>query len=131
MTGPSPDDTLLLSRRPTVARRRDVSVTAGAIVDEGRLPSDAASRRAASFVEPLVARLHSEYGGDARTIRTQVADVLAGFAGARVQAFVPILVEKRVREMWRRSGVRPDRVGTPLEDPAASPRMAVVRPLRS
>jgi hypothetical protein len=61
-----------------------------------------------SFVESLVARLHVEYGGDPGTIRAQVSDLLARFAGARVQAFVPILVEKQLRDIYRRgSGRRP------------------------
>jgi hypothetical protein len=55
------------------------------------------------FVETLVARLYAEYGADPATVRRQVGAVLAGFAGARVQSFVPILVEKRLREMYRRA----------------------------
>jgi hypothetical protein len=54
-----------------------------------------------SFIDPLVARLHAEYGGDARAIRSLAVEVFAGFAGARVQAFVPILVEKRLRAICR------------------------------
>ena len=54
-----------------------------------------------SFIDPRVARLHAEYGLDAGTIRSLAVEVLAGFAGARVQAFVPILVEKRLRAICR------------------------------
>jgi hypothetical protein len=55
-----------------------------------------------SFVDRLVQRLHLEYGDDPGAIRALVDDVLATFAGARVQAFVPILVEKQVRQFYRR-----------------------------
>ena len=54
-----------------------------------------------TFIDPLVARLQAEYGVDARTIRNLAVEALAGFAGARVQAFVPLLVEKQLREICR------------------------------
>ena len=54
-------------------------------------------RRGGSFIDPLVVRLHAEYGVDPQAIRSLAVEVLATFAGARVQAFVPILVEKRLR----------------------------------
>jgi hypothetical protein len=57
-----------------------------------------------SFVDPLVDRLHSEYGGDRQAIRRLALEALAFFAGARVQAFVPILVEKRLRHSCRALG---------------------------
>jgi hypothetical protein len=57
-----------------------------------------------SFVDPLVDRLHSEYGGDRQAIRRLALEALAFFAGARVQAFVPILVEKRLRQACRALG---------------------------
>ena len=60
----------------------------------------------ASFIDPLVDRLHATYGGDRQAIRRLALDALAVFAGARVQAFVPILVEKRLRELCR-SAPRP------------------------
>jgi hypothetical protein len=53
------------------------------------------------LVEPLVERLYVQYGGDRQAIRRLVVDALAVFAGARVQTFVPILVEKRLRELYR------------------------------
>jgi hypothetical protein len=57
-----------------------------------------------SFVDPLVDRVHAEYGGDRQTIRELALEALAVFAGARVQAFVPILVEKRLRQACRTLG---------------------------
>jgi hypothetical protein len=58
-----------------------------------------------SLVDSLVGRLHAEYGGDPEEIRRLATDVVAAFAGARVQVFVPILAEKRLREAYRdRSG---------------------------
>jgi hypothetical protein len=66
-------------------------------------------------VESLVALLHAEYGVDPQVIRSRATEVLATFAGARIQAFVPILVEKRLREMCR------DLVAGPGRGPAAAP----------
>ena len=54
-----------------------------------------------SFVDHLVASISQEYGVDPEGVRNRAAAALAAFAGARVQAFVPILVEKRVRETYR------------------------------
>ena len=74
-----------------------MSVTAGAIA----AVDDARPDRTGSFVDPLVDRLHAEYGVDPLAIRALALQVLSTFAGARVQAFVPILVEKRLREFYR------------------------------
>jgi hypothetical protein len=54
-----------------------------------------------SFLESLVARLVEFYGADPHDIRRRAEAVLATFAGARVQSFVPILVEKRLRDLYR------------------------------
>jgi hypothetical protein len=54
-----------------------------------------------SVGEAVVARLHAEYGVDRDELRAQADAALASFASARVQAFVPILVEKRVRNAYR------------------------------
>ena len=78
-------------------------------VQEGPVPGGG------SFVDPLVVRLHAEYGVDPRAIRSLATEVLATFAGARVQAFVPILVEKRLREMCRAL------IAGPGTGPAAAP----------
>ena len=81
-----------------------MSVTPTVVADDGpsAARADVAVRKTGSFVESLVARLHAEYGDAPDTIRWQVELALATFAGAPVQAFVPILVEKRVRELYRR-----------------------------
>ncbi|MET0763543.1 MAG: hypothetical protein ABWY29_01665 [Blastococcus sp.] len=73
-----------------------------------------------SFVDPLVGRLHAEYGVDPQAIRSLAAEVLATFAGARVQAFVPILVEKRVREICRSGGAEAGARPAAVEDPRAA-----------
>ena len=52
-------------------------------------------------VELLVARLHRELGGDRDELRARVVAGFAAFATARVQTFVPLLVEKRVRAACR------------------------------
>jgi hypothetical protein len=79
-----------------------VSVTATTVVEAG---DDGAPERpiqgVGSFVDSLVALLHTEYGVDPQAIRIRATEVLATFAGARVQSFVPILVEKRLRELYR------------------------------
>jgi len=57
--------------------------------------------RDAAFVESLVERFHIEYGVDRDQVRALATEVVAGFAGARVQHFVPILVEKALRQAYR------------------------------
>jgi hypothetical protein len=54
-----------------------------------------------TFIDPLVARLHAAYGVDTWVLRSLAVDALARFADAPVQAFVPILVEKRLVAMCR------------------------------
>lgn len=66
-----------------------------------------AARGDGGFVDSLVARLHVQYGVEPEAIRVLAGEVLASFAGARVQAFVPILVEKRLHEVYRRISARP------------------------
>jgi hypothetical protein len=56
----------------------------------------------ADFVDSLVARLHAEYGVDRDELRRLAAAALETFASARVQTFVPILVEKSLRDACRR-----------------------------
>ncbi|MGY1643630.1 three-helix bundle dimerization domain-containing protein [Geodermatophilus sp. SYSU D00703] len=60
--------------------------------------------REVSFVDLLVTRVARDYGADPVEVREHAVVALAAFAGARVQAFVPILVEKRVRETYRGRG---------------------------
>jgi hypothetical protein len=55
----------------------------------------------ASFVDSLVERLHADFGVDRELIRSRATEVLATFAGAPVQSFVPILVEKALRQGCR------------------------------
>ena len=75
------------------------AVVAGVVPeDDGPLPLGT------SFVDLLATRIGQEYGADPAEVREHAAVALAAFAGARVQAFVPILVEKRVRETYRRRG---------------------------
>jgi hypothetical protein len=55
----------------------------------------------ASFVEALVQRVCAEFGAAAEEVRALAHEVLRGFTNARIHAFVPILVEKRLREHYR------------------------------
>jgi hypothetical protein len=73
-----------------------VSVNATLIVEE-----DDGLSGGRPFVDSLVARLHAEYGVDREQIARLATQALATFATARIQAFVPILVEKRLRETCR------------------------------
>ncbi|MGY1807916.1 three-helix bundle dimerization domain-containing protein [Blastococcus sp. SYSU D00669] len=57
----------------------------------------------ATFVDALALRLAAQYGADPDEVRARAESALAAFAGARVQAFVPILVEKKLREAYRRT----------------------------
>jgi pyrroline-5-carboxylate reductase len=84
-----------------------VTGTATLVVPEDDAPLDALSDESgpgAPFLDALVARLHAEYGVDRDQVRRLAAEVLAGFATARVQTFVPILVEKRLRQICRATG---------------------------
>ena len=66
--------------------------------DDGPLPLGT------SFLDLLAIRIAQEYRADPAEVRARAAVALAAFAGARVQAFVPILVEKRLRETYRGRG---------------------------
>jgi hypothetical protein len=56
----------------------------------------------AAFVDALVTRLHAEYGVDRDQLHRLAGLALDTFATARVQTFVPILVEKSLRDACRR-----------------------------
>jgi hypothetical protein len=64
---------------------------------------DAGARPApgSSFVDDLVVRLSAEYGVDRDDVRGSAEAALAAFASAPVRAFIPILVERRLREAYR------------------------------
>jgi hypothetical protein len=96
----------------------EVSVTAEVLTGAGGLP-DRSGATGDSFLGPLVARLSAQYGLDPRAVRSLAVPVLASFAGARVRAFVPVLVEKRLRGLCRSLSGLP---GTPAahEESAAA-----------
>jgi hypothetical protein len=77
-----------------------VSVTTEVGVENDGAPEDPV-REGGSFLDPLVVRPPAEYGVDVPAIRRQGAERRASFAGARVQAFVPMLVEQRLRGTLR------------------------------
>jgi hypothetical protein len=54
-----------------------------------------------AVVEPLVAQLSGRYAVDPDDVRRHVQDILAQFVDARLRAFVPVLVEKQLRERLR------------------------------
>lgn len=62
-----------------------------------------------SLVDTLVRRLCDQYEVDAALVHEYAAGVVAGFRGVRLQVFVPLLVEKQVRDILRRHHVRRDR----------------------
>jgi hypothetical protein len=85
----------------TAARRgrdaRPVSVTAAVVIAEDDDPPAGRDR----VVDSLVERLHAEFGVDPAHLRRLAVEVLGTFATARVQTFVPILAEKRLRQTCR------------------------------
>ena len=64
--------------------------------------ADAVTADRRPFVDALVGRLHARYGVDTAELRRLAGEALETFATARVQTFVPILVEKNVRDACRR-----------------------------
>ena len=83
-----------------------MSVTAVVVAEDDGMPEGPAPG-SGSFLDPLVARLHARVRRRSRG-RSGAARPRCSrsFAGARVQAFVPLLVEKRLRETFRgRSGL--------------------------
>ena len=80
-----------------------MSITATAVVAEDDGAPARRGLRDLSMVESLVEQLHAEYGVDREQIRSRASELLETFATARVQAFVPILVEKALRETCRAS----------------------------
>ena len=85
-------------------------MTAVHLAEPGGMPKGNASA-GEPFLDPLVARLSAQHGLDPQTVRSYAHQVLASFAGARVQAFVPVLVEKQLRHICRTSS--PSASGAP------------------
>ncbi|SNS27668.1 hypothetical protein SAMN04488107_2011 [Geodermatophilus saharensis] len=89
-----------------------MTVTAAVAAAEDEDPVGGLVPVADPVVELRAGRLYAEYGVDRHDVRSLATQVLRTSAGARVQAFVPILVEKRLRETYRaRREVRPDPPG--------------------
>jgi hypothetical protein len=80
----------------------DVSGTVTAAVAVVVDPQDGPASLDTSFLDGLVARVHAEFGVDRDQIRRLALEVLGSFASARVHSFVPLLVEKRLRQTFRR-----------------------------
>ncbi|MGY1710834.1 three-helix bundle dimerization domain-containing protein [Geodermatophilus sp. SYSU D00758] len=74
----------------------------------------------ADFVGPLVERISETYGVPRPEVEARTAELLQRFAGARVQTFVPVLVEKELRAAYRRRAreTSPAPAGTPAGTPA-------------
>ena len=77
-----------------------MSVTAEVVAGNGGTPGVRVPG-GGTFLAPLVGRLAVEYRVDPEVGGRLGATVLESFAGARVQTFVPVLVEKRLRETLR------------------------------
>jgi hypothetical protein len=54
-----------------------------------------------SFLESLVARVSIEFGAEPQVVGRLAAEIVTRFANARVQSFIPVLVEKQLRERLR------------------------------
>jgi hypothetical protein len=59
------------------------------------------------FLGPLVARVCVEFAADRTEVMARAVGYLAAYEGARVRSFVPILVEKRLRDSYRRPASDP------------------------
>ena len=81
-----------------------MSVTTTPVLDLDGAAPDTPLPGSGTFIDPLVDRLHAAYGVDPWVLRSLAVDVLARFADAPVQAFVPILVEKRLAAICRSWG---------------------------
>src|SRR3954454_3894077 len=79
------------------ARRPRMRLVQAPVVDAG----EPAVPSRALVVDSLVARLSREFPVDPQVVRDQVEALLATFAAAPVQTFVPVLVAKRLREAYR------------------------------
>jgi hypothetical protein len=67
------------------------------------LGSFPAADERAPFLEPLVLRISQEFAAERGEVHRRALEFLSGFRHARVRSFIPILVEKRLREAYRRS----------------------------
>jgi hypothetical protein len=88
-----------------------MTATATVVVADDEDPGHGSVPLHSSFLDSMIGRLQAEYGMDRRDLHPLATEVLGMFATARIQAFVPILVEKRLRSILRgqdgtRSGVR-------------------------
>ena len=79
--------------------------------------AEAAATGDPPFLEPLVLRLCTAYGGAPEQVRRCARELLARYAGARVQSFVPVLVEKELRARGRKgwSAPGPSPHGRPVD----------------
>jgi Protein of unknown function (DUF3562) len=97
-----------------------VSITAGVRPDDGEGARDGRGRRGpvrnrgargsgarprgSVVLETIVERVATEFGAAREEVRSRALELLSGYADARVRSFVPILVEKRLRETYRTPG---------------------------
>jgi hypothetical protein len=61
----------------------------------------------APFLEPLVLRISEEFAAERAEVHRRAVELLHDFRHARVRSFIPILVEKRLREAYRRARATP------------------------
>jgi hypothetical protein len=54
-----------------------------------------------SFMESLIARVCSDFGAAPELVGRYAGEIVAQFAHARVQSFIPVLVEKQLRDRVR------------------------------
>jgi hypothetical protein len=59
------------------------------------------------FLESLVSQICRDYGAAPEVVGWHAANIVRQFANARVHSFIPVLVEKQLRERFRR-GLRAD-----------------------
>jgi hypothetical protein len=78
---------------------------------------DNAAVARSDVVESLVTRMSSEYDVAPEVVRERAVAIFERFADSRVQSFIPLLVERHVRD-WLRQ-VRALSAALPDEQPAS------------
>jgi hypothetical protein len=92
----------MVSAHPSRARRRRMAEPAVGSREISAMSDVEVARPAeASFVEALATRISTQYGAVLEEVRAYALLLLRGYDDARVRSFVPLLVEKRLREAYR------------------------------
>lgn len=81
--------------------------TATGLADEPAPDPHVVDDDRASFIDSVVARVCEHSGLPRETVLRHATEIVRQFAHARVQSFVPVLVEKQLRERLRQPAEEP------------------------